>query len=651
MLQTVTHNSSSECNDDAESTVSLVSVRCTNKALNRMIDRDVTREKIRQAKKHGLISLQFVENNIQLAQTWFDRLKTNFPKIKGRILPWTEETGRIKVILDYDGVLTRHVKSFLDENGFFQAKSQIQYSRNDLKVLEGKRNSSSPTQILSVFLVGRTAGTNYELPLSEIELLLREADLQVSFADSINKHMESLANYRLRKHRSAPESKRPVNGIWAIEDSEDNYWIEELSECFHGLDETGEDTHGHNICFIGNVGDELLDIGMGTEKEPGSSTYECSIVRLLKTSPERKEGALAWLGLCTLRKSKTSRDISFQCDFGCNGEESWTVHEKAAVVRGHHDKFKTFGKVEEAFFAQIRRLWDPVVKPAAASLQTPFSGVWSNDSFGSWMATFHFICPSPQECNIGFRLRIEDGKIPEIGLFCLCDFEGRSVQHLRLGAGDWSGAHEKNLFLHLRKFVLRRSEKLMHRMFPVDLRDGRLCLVDPRTSPHTNPCAKDTADVVTELALVAASPDLKGGLVPQPSNLGWWPVPASVLQLLDTQALVPLILLNNHASVRARLEDLRCCGANLARELNLPVVRDDFTPLQWALSQNCCEQVVMALLEAGASPRVMRYGKGWDSVQWALCKSCRERYCLDRDAFEWALCQSCHPATRALLQH
>ncbi len=132
---------------------SVVSVRCTNHALHRMIERDVTREKIRKAKKHGLISLQLVENNLQLAETWLDRLKMNFPGIDGRVLPWTEELGRIEVNLVHDVDLTRAIKSFLEDNCFFQANTTIRYTTNELKVIEGKRSASTPTQILTVFLV------------------------------------------------------------------------------------------------------------------------------------------------------------------------------------------------------------------------------------------------------------------------------------------------------------------------------------------------------------------------------------------------------------------------------------------------------------------------------------------------------------------
>ena len=678
-----------DSDDDAKSTFSTVSYRPTLHALNRMLERGVSIEEIQETKQSGLISLQIKKNDPQDAQHWIEELQATFAGLEGSVSPWAISTQRIDVALKYDPALTRQIKVFLEGRGFF-AMNEITYSKNQLKVVEGSKSAGSKTNIITVIRRDAVSSSYCELSRAQISESLAELDHgQVhdfsSFVNKIQKHL-----FKKRDRLKDKKTFEAANGIWSIAEIDGKYLIEEQAGCFYGLGNTDEETSGHTICFLGYKENQIIEIGVGKETGVGSSVYTCTTIRLQQSNPAvvERNFSRVQFGSCVLRKIRAaSGDIVFEFDFGTASVDKWIARlEKAAPLRRYEEdetSSRTFGETGDAFFARIIGMWNSVVKPAAESLSSPLAGVWSDEDYckcGSdqpsqstaatltpcrvcsttilssatcsrcgvtssacascgagktLFATFHMShCCLPQS-NIGFWIKVYgERNIPEFGIFKLCDFQGDPIDTELLQISALSAIQKGDLFLYLRKFTFKRSAKLLHRMIPIDIQEGNLCLIHPRASPRTlryNADSTNTTDVVGRLEL-KADVYCASGEAPDTAGDAATKMECSICRnpLLDTQQLIPTVLLNNHVQLLAFLEKQLQHGINLKRELNLPAIGDDLTPLLYALSQNCSGRIVETLLEYGADPGVEMYGRpGWTCLKWAS--------------------QLCHPDLRKLL--
>ena len=84
-------------NEDAQSSAgfSVVSCRATDHALNRMLERSVTTQEIKEAKVSGLITLHFSKNDWQDAERWVVNLKEAFTGLDGIIIPWHPQVAPV----------------------------------------------------------------------------------------------------------------------------------------------------------------------------------------------------------------------------------------------------------------------------------------------------------------------------------------------------------------------------------------------------------------------------------------------------------------------------------------------------------------------------------------------------------------------------
>ena len=396
--------------------------------------------------------------------------------------------------------------------------------------------------------------------------------------------------------------------------------------------------------------------------------YVCTVLRLRKPSSSGAASAGVIFGSCTVTKLKASPYcIVLESRLGSAGSNRCTLCPETVAAVRRYDDTNTFGTTEHAFLNHMAMMWSDVIKPAAESLTSPLSGVWSDEDYccikcecqeksfessaapkaceacsaaacvvvkcmacghplpmclkcgsgASPFATFHVFHRDLPQKNIGFWLKNDHRNHPEIGMFSLCNFEGDPVEEVQWEGGTLNAAQKENLFLYLRKFSLDRSDKLVSKMIPVDIVEGNLVLTNPRAGPRREPCERPfntnkprgayATLAIGRMKLRAASgcaSALNQGAAADVVSL----VAAGELRLLDTRGMLPLILLNNHVRLRAELEEARRQGVNLRMELNLPLIGRDFTPLLQAVSQNCSASIVEALLDHGADPRVKSYG-------------------------------------------
>ena len=522
----------------------------TRHAIDRMLERCVTVDEVLFAKRTGLVCLQIVTDDQtdpnEEAEIWVTLLNDHFRGVQESLPPFSKRQGEkseeVEVELHHDTAFTRQIKIFLEDQGFFKKSNKIKYydSTNGLTVIEGAKrktpsqlatngDTQSVTQIVTVYRKNKCLD------------LFPGSSLTEFVANGDNRPFSKLFNAALEKIYSKRRLARQVcNGIWSLVEQSGRYLVEEQADCFYGLNEENEETVGHTICFIGYIGNDILDLGLGTESAVGSSEYLCTTVRLHRGQWTDKV-PLPEFGRCTLSVAGSARsDISFAWCFGSESklkltarrEVSWTDRETKGEVKAAKNKFCD----------HVISMWNDVIKPAAQSLQSPFAGIWAPDDYKcsnskcnaivysadlpdgvasisstcptcsspaisftcnkcsapqwkcadcddgrSSRAMFHIFHRGLRDANIGFFIQRSTGgraRPEDFGMFSLCDYQGRPVKRVAWD-GD-GGVHMGNLFMNTRTFSLESSRKLFRRMSPVDVQGGHICLLHPRASPRTS---------------------------------------------------------------------------------------------------------------------------------------------------------------------